>query len=434
MKRIDARTSLDPVRDFLAVRAAAQRDVSTQVAEIGKFVRAEGWQALSDLTSRFDGISKPPLPDSFRVTAEEFDAAQGTMADDLREAVLFAIDRIRRFHEKQKRGDWFHDEPGIRTGQLFRPLERVGVYAPGGAAVLFSTLIMNVIPAQVAGCPSITVCSPPQKATGSVDPLILATSGLLGLTAESVWAIGGSQAIFAMAYDLPEFPRVDGVFGPGNAYVMEAKRHIQGEVRIESLPGNSEILVIADGNANPKFVAADLLSQAEHAGGEMSILVTPSASLLESVDQEVVRQLATMERRAIASDSLATGGLLVLARDLDQACEIANLVAAEHLEIQTEDAESYLPKIRHAGAIFVGPWASEPIGDYTAGTNHVLPTGGAARFSSALSVDDFMKKISVVQVEAEGIRKIGPPAMRIAEAEGLFGHKSAIALRLAKLD
>jgi histidinol dehydrogenase len=430
MQYIDAIESIDGIILFLEKRKESRRDVAAQVRQVAETVRAESWTGIAELTARFDGVAKSPSPEAFKVPQADYDAAANRLDPELTEAIELAITRIRRFHEKQKRHDWFFDEPGIRTGQLFRPLERVGVYAPGGAAVLFSTLLMNVIPAQVAGCPSISVCSPPQRNTGTVDALILATCRLLGIGPEVIWAIGGAQAVFAMAAELPGFPAVDGVFGPGNAYVMEAKRQIQGDVRIESLPGNSEILVIADDSANPQFVAADLLSQAEHAGGEMSILVSTSSDLLKRVEKEVESQLAAMSRREIAGSSLSTGGAMVLVRDLDQACLISNLVAPEHLEIQTSDPESLLEKIRHAGAVFLGPWSTEPIGDYTAGTNHVLPTGGSARFSSALSVDDFMKKISLVRLDREGLRVIGPAAMKLAEAEGLGGHRDAIAVRL----
>ena len=433
MRRIDARDNLEGIHEFLAQRKEAARDLAATVAEVGMKVRKEGWAGIAELTARFDGISKQPNIKAFRVSMEEFEAAQEALSQELKEAIEVAIARVRTFHTRQKRQDWYHQEPGIRTGQRFLPLENVGVYAPGGVAVLFSTLVMNVVPAQVAGCPSITVCSPPQKSTGSVDQKILATCHLLGLNHTQVLGIGGAQAIFAMAFDLPGFPRMDGVFGPGNAYVMEAKRQIQGEARIESLPGNSEILIIADESADPRYVAADLLSQAEHAGGEMSLLVTPNQDLIEKVEQEVDRQLRLLERQEIASRSLSTGGALVMVQDLEQAGVIANLVAPEHLEIQTKTPENLLDKIQNAGAVFLGPWSTEPIGDYTAGTNHVLPTGGTARFSSALSVDDFMKKISVVHVQPEGLRKIGPPAMVLAEAEGLTGHLAAIDLRLKDL-
>ncbi len=433
MRRIDARLGFGEIEDFLGQRKAASRDLTATVVEVGARVRQEGWAGIAELTARFDGVTKRPSMDAFRVSAEEFASARNALTPDLQAAIEEAVTRVRTFHTKQKRQDWYHEEPGIRTGQRFRPLERVGVYAPGGTAVLFSTLVMNVVPAQVAGCPSIMVCSPPQKATGSVDRMILATCHLLGLNHYQVLGIGGAQAIFAMALDLPGFPRMDGVFGPGNAYVMEAKRQIQGEARIESLPGNSEILILADESADPRYVAADLLSQAEHAGGEMSLLVTPNQNLIEKVEQEVDRQLRLLERQEIASRSLSTGGALVMVQDLEQACVIANLVAPEHLEIQTRTPETLLDRIQNAGAVFLGPWSTEPVGDYTAGTNHVLPTGGTARFSSALSVDDFMKKISVVHVQPEGLRKIGPPAMVLAKAEGLTGHLAAINIRLKDL-
>lgn len=433
MRKIDARYSLDGVHEFLTQRKEAARDLAATVAEVGLKVRQAGWAGIAELTTRFDRIPKEPRMESFRVSAEEFDAAKDALPPELKDAIEVSITRVRTFHQKQKRHDWYHEEPGIRTGQRFLPLERVGVYAPGGEAVLFSTLVMNIVPAQVAGCPSVTVCSPPQKSTGNVDRLILATCHLLGLDHTQILGIGGAQAIFAMAMDLPGFPRVDGVFGPGNAYVMEAKRQIQGEARIESLPGNSEILIIADEAAEPRYVAADLLSQSEHAGGEMSILVTPSEALIGKVELEVQRQLAVLDRREIATRSLSAGGALVLTQDIQQACMIANLVAPEHLEIQTQDPNHLLDNIQNAGAVFLGPWSTEPIGDYTAGTNHVLPTGGTARFSSALSVDDFMKKISIVHVEAVGLQQIGPPAMSIARAEGLTGHERAIDIRLKDL-
>jgi histidinol dehydrogenase len=431
MLHLQATHNLAEVHEFLNQRKESRRDVAGQVAEVGRHIRERGWEGIAEFTERFDGVRKEPRPEAFRVSEKDYEAASGRLDAELTGAIELAIRRVRTFHEKQKRQDWFQEEPGIRTGQLFRPLESAGVYAPGGAAVLFSTLFMNVIPAQVAGCPSIVVCSPPQRGSGTVDALILAVCRLLGIEAHQIWAIGGAQAIFSMAAELPGFPAVHGIFGPGNAYVMEAKRQVQGDVRIESLPGHSEILVIADDTADPRFVAADLLSQAEHAGGEMSILVSASPALLEAVEREVEKQLEGLLRKEIAASSLLTGGALIQARNLDQACEIANLVAPEHLEIQTRDPASLLDKIRHAGAVFVGPWSTEPIGDYTAGTNHVLPTGGAARFSSALSVDDFMKKISVVEISREGLSTIGPAAMKLAEAEGLQGHREAIAVRLA---
>ena len=433
MLRIDATSGLDDLDAFLKSRKETQSDVSRSVTEIRERVLSEGWAAVADYTAKFDLVEKGPEPASFRVTEETFEAAKSILEPDLEEAIEIAIERVRAFHSRQKRGDWFLDEPGIRTGQLFRPLERVGVYAPAGTAPLFSTLIMDTVPAQVAGCPAIVVCSPPQKDSGTVHPLILATCAKLGLDYTQLWAIGSSWAVFAMVYGLPGLPKVDGVFGPGNAFVMEAKHQVQGEVRIESLPGNSEILVIADDSADPRYVAADLLSQAEHAGGEMSILVTASTDLLERVEAEVEKQVAEMSRTEIAASSLSTGGVLVLVRDLGQACEVTNRVAPEHLEIQTENPESLLDNIRHAGAVFLGPWATEPIGDYTAGTNHVLPTSGTARFSSALSVDDYMKKISVVCLEEEGMLAIGPAASTLAGAEGLEGHKNAIDLRLKDL-
>lgn len=433
MKIIDITHSLADLENFLSQREASIRDVAQQTASIGQEVRKRGWEAVAELTHRFDGVDKAPHAESFRVTQREFDSSLAQMDASLKEAIQIAIQRVRTFHQKQKRTDWFHEEPGIRTGQLFRPLDRVGVYAPGGEAVLFSTLIMNIIPAQVAGCPEIVVCSPPQKTNQSVSPLILGTCALLGLSADQIWAIGGAQAIFSMAYGLQGFLPVHGVFGPGNAFVMEAKKQIQGDVRIESLPGNSEILILADESADPAFIAADFLSQAEHAGGEMCLLVTTSKRLLEAVKEEVSRQLALLERKDVAQKSISTGGALILARDLAQAVEISNRIAPEHLEIQTVDPHSLLPSIRHAGAVFIGPWSTEPIGDYTAGTNHVLPTGGHARISSALSVDDFVKKISLVELEPEGLIQIGPPAMRLANAEGLTAHQAAIRIRLERI-
>lgn len=432
MKRLDLTSSLKPLEAFLARRKEDRADVADQVAAIGENIRTRGWEAVAEYTEKFDGVRKEAKAEAFRVSPSNFERAVKDLDPKLADAVRLAVDRVRTFHSLQKREDRFLEEEGIRTGHLFRPLSRVGVYAPAGAAPLFSTLIMDVVPAQVAGCPSIVVCSAPQRSSGTVHPLILGTAGLLGLQAEGIYALGGAWAVFAMAYGLPGFERTDGIFGPGNQYVMEAKRQVQGEVKIESLPGNSEILVIADDAANPRFVAADLLSQAEHAGGEMSILVTPSESLLEAVEAEVAELLAGMERREIAASSLETGGVLALVRDLEQACEAANRVAPEHLEIQTKDPEALIDRIEHAGAIFVGPWSTEPIGDYTAGTNHVLPTGGNARYSSALSVDDFTKKISIVHLQESGIRRIGPAAMKIAEAEGLMGHRKAIALRLGE--
>jgi len=434
MQRINAVKTPEAVSEFLGQRTASKASIATAVQEVHESIQDRGWQAVAELTERFDGVKKPSERDAFRVPKDEFDRAASSLPSDLAEAIQTAIDRVRTFHTRQMREDWFLEEPGIRTGQIYRPLERVGLYAPGGQAPLFSTLIMTAVPAQIAGCPEVVVCSPPVGESGTVAPTILATCSLLGIEPAQVWSIGGAQAIFAMAAGLPGFPRVDGIFGPGNEFVVEAKRQVQGKVRIESLPGNSEILIIADETSNPEYVAADLLSQAEHAGGEMAILVSPSEQLLDRVEQELEKQLSQMKRKEIAENSLSTGGCLILTKDLSQACAIANEVAPEHLEIQVEDPSALIENIRHAGAIFLGPWSTEPIGDYTAGTNHVLPTGGAARWSSALSVDDYLKKISLIELEKEGIQAIGPPAIRMAEAEGLFGHADAIRLRLRDLE
>lgn len=430
MLKLDVTQSCSELSNFLNQRRLSQQDLTHQVESIANEVRQEGWAAIARYTEKFDQVKLQPNRCAFSATPQAMQNALDSLPAKLRQAIELSISRVRDYHTHQLRQDWYRNEPGIRTGQIFRPLQRVGIYAPAGTAPLFSSVIMDIVPAQVAGCPEICVCSPPQKDTGGVHPLILATCQLLNIPPEQIFAMGGAQAVFALAYGLEELPGVDGVFGPGNQYVMAAKQLVQGQVRIESLAGNSEILIIADETANPAYVAADLLSQAEHMGGEMSILVTPSERLLEQVESEVDRQIEQLMRKDIARRSMDGGGVLIKVAGLPQGCEIANQVAPEHLEIQTEDPLALLPQIQHAGAVFLGPWSTEPVGDYTTGTNHVLPTGGTARFSSALSVDDFIKKISVIQLDQDGLKRIGPAAMEMAAAEGLQAHRQAIAVRL----
>jgi len=343
----------------------------------------------------------------------------------LEDIFLVTKDRIRKFHQRQLQQSWeYFDEDGNRLGQRVAPLERVGIYVPGGKAAYPSTVLMNAIPAKVAGVREIVMASP------NPNPLVLAAAALAGV--DRVIAIGGAQAVAALAYGTKSIPRVDKIVGPGNVYVAEAKRQVFGEVGIDMLAGPSEILVVSDGRTPADWVAMDLFSQAEHDELAQAILVSPDAAHLDAVERCIRSLLDRLPRRKVIEASLSARGALIHTRDLDEACEIANRVAPEHLELSVEDAERWLPKLRHAGAIFLGRWSSEAIGDYCAGPNHVLPTGGTARFSSPLGVYDFQKRSSVIGVSPAGARRLGRLAATLARGEGLTAHARSAELRLGE--
>jgi histidinol dehydrogenase len=395
------------------------------VQRIVEDVRSDGDAALRHYSRVIDGLEL----ESFAVTEEEFARARALVPEAVRQALTLARDRIEWFHRRQVRQSWLHFEPAGGFGQIVRPLERVGVYAPAGRAPYPSSLLMSAVPARVAGVEEIVACAPPSP-DGSVAPVILVAAELTGI--ERVFKIGGAQAIAAMAYGTESIPRVDKIVGPGNIFVVLAKRLVYGEVDIDQLPGPTETLLIADASADPALCAADMLAQAEHDPLASAILLTTDARLAREVVSQLERQLARLERASIAAESLATNGAVVVVPDVESAFELANAYAPEHLCLLLEEPWAYLDRVRHAGGVFVGERSPEVIGDYTAGPSHVMPTGQTARFSSPINVDTFVKVISVVAVNAHGLETLGPPAATLARAEGLSAHAAAIEQRLER--
>jgi len=382
-------------------------------------VRQRGDDALRDWTQRIDGVSL----EEFGVPPETLADAYSTLAPELRDAMQVSIERVRAFHQKQPTGSWLDWSPeGGALGQIVRPLERVGIYAPGGRAPYPSTLIMCVVPARVAGVEDIVVVTPPGP-SGELAPVILAAAHACGV--EKVYQVGGAQAIAALAYGTQSIPCVDKIVGPGNIFVVLAKRQVYGLVDIDGLPGPTETLVIADTGADPALVAADLLDQAEHDTLASAILVTPSRSLAEAAQLEVARQMEALSRAEIIAESLRSQGGIVLCTDLDEAVELANLYAAEHLCLHVTDPWSLVGVVKHAGGIFLGENSYVVLGDYVAGPTHVMPTMGTARFASPLSVRDFTKIISLFALGEDEARAIGEAAQILAEAEGLTAHAAA---------
>lgn len=398
------------------------------VREICRAVRERGDAALLEYVSRFDS---PAISDAGRlaVTPDEFADAERQVSDAFRHAIATSIANVERYHRKQLRPSWMDTEGGVLLGQMVRPIERVGIYVPGGKAPLASTLIMTAVPAKVAGVPFIALCTPPGR-DGSINPHILTTAQACGI--ERVFKAGGAQAVAAMAYGTQTVPKVHKIVGPGNLYVILAKREVFGEVGIESLPGPSEIAILADDTARPAYVAADLLSQAEHGGDNLSVLFTPSERLAQAVIEEVRVQTEQSPRADIIRQSLEFGGACVVVGSLDEGIELVNEFAPEHLEIATANALSLLGRVRAAGAILIGEASTEPVGDYIAGPSHVLPTGGTARFSSPLSVDDFQVKSSVIAYSPERLRAEAPDILALAEVEGLDAHANAVRVRVGE--
>jgi histidinol dehydrogenase len=394
--------------------AAQDPSVQKAVRKILADVRKRGDAAVRAYTKKFDGF----VPREYEVSEKFVDQIPAVQAEALRAA----HDRIRAFHEKQLQQSWdFTDVDGTRLGQQVSPLERVGLYVPGGKAAYPSSVLMNAVPAKVAGVRELVMASP------NPSPLVLAAAALAGV--DRVLGIGGAQAIGALAYGTRSIPRVDKIVGPGNAYVAEAKRQVFGEVGIDMVAGPSEILVIADGSANPDWVAMDLFSQAEHDESAQAILLSPDEAYLDAVAASIGKLIGGMPRRAVIEASLKARGALILTRDLEEACAVANRIAPEHLELAVQHPERILPKVRTAGAIFLGQWSSEAIGDYCAGPNHVLPTAGTARFSSPLGVYDFQKRTSVIGVSERSAAKLGRVAVTLAEGEGLSAHARAAQMR-----
>lgn len=408
-----------------------RRDVETgtetqraAVLEILGNVKRNGDAAVKAYTLQFDGIALEDL----RVTEEETREALAVIDPQVRQALQEAAGHIRAYHEKQLRPSWMMtEEQGTLLGQIIRPLRRAGLYVPGGTAAYPSSVLMNAIPAQVAGVKEIAMVTPPGR-DGKLNPGVLVAAYDLGIT--EIYKIGGAQAIGALTYGTDTIPPVDKIVGPGNIYVALAKREVFGLVDIDMVAGPSEILVVADDTANPAYIAADLLSQAEHDKMASAVLVTPSETLAMAVREEVEAQLATLPRREIAAASIENHGAICLVKDLDEAFAVVNKLAPEHLEVVVENPMNHLGKIENAGAIFLGPYSSEPVGDYFAGPNHVLPTNGTARFSSPLNVDDFLKKTSLILYSKDDLMNNGPKIVSLARQEGLEAHARAIQVRL----
>jgi len=401
--------------------------VLTVVKSIVDDVAVRKDQALFEYTEKFDGCVLDR--ETVVVSAEEMEQALSRVkSDDI--AVLRAMaERIERFHRNQEMRDWFvSDEDGVELGQRILPLERVGIYAPGGLACYPSTVIMAAVPAGIAGVQHIVLVTPSRN--GQLNPLVVVAAKLGGVT--QIFKIGGAQAIAALAYGTESIPMVDKIVGPGNAYVTAAKKMVYGQVAIDMIAGPSEIVVIADGSASAPHVAADLLSQAEHDEMASAVLLTWDEGLAEAVRTEVTSQLASLSRKSIAVRSLETFGAIVITRDMDEAIETANRFAPEHLELMVENPRDMLKRIRHAGAVFLGHHTPEVLGDYIAGPNHILPTGGTARFSSPLGVYDFVKRTSVLSFSLKSLEKYGRQAMQLAEMEGLDAHGRSVAVRLGR--
>jgi len=417
----DARLS-----ELLAFEAAQDASVERAVTEILSDVRTRGDAALLDCTRRFDGMEAGSVA-QLEIPAGELRAALGRLAGSAREALEAAAQRVRIYHEKQLGSSWSYRDPnGTELGQRVTPLDRVGIYVPGGKAAYPSSVIMNALPAKVAGVREIIMVVPAPG--GQRNDMVLAAAALCGV--DRVFTIGGAQAVAALAYGTATVPAVDKIVGPGNAFVAAAKRRVFGLVGIDMIAGPSEVVVVCDSSAAPDWMAMDLFAQAEHDELAQAILVTPDARVLEAVSASIDRQLADMPRREVIAAALEKRGALIAVRDLDEACDVVNRIAPEHLELAVRDPDALLPRIRHAGAIFLGAYSSEALGDYCAGPNHVLPTSRTARFSSPLGVYDFQKRSSVIRISKAGARELGALAAELARGEGLTAHARSAEYRM----
>jgi histidinol dehydrogenase len=414
---------------LLAAKREAAADVDAAVAEIIAAVRARGDAALADYSRRFDRIDPAATP--LKVTAQEIDAAVAACPKAQVDALAFAHERILSFHKRQApKDESFTDALGVKLGWRWTAIEAVGLYVPGGAASYPSSVLMNAVPAKVAGCARVAMVAPAPG--GKLNPLVLAAAKIAGV--DEVYRVGGAQAVAALAYGTETIKPVAKIVGPGNAYVAAAKRRVFGVVGIDMIAGPSEVVVLADKTADPAFVAADLLAQAEHDEAAQSILVTDDVRLGRLVAEEVTKQLATLPREKIAAASWRDYGAIILVKSLAEAVPLVDRLAPEHLEIIAEDAEALSARIRNAGAIFLGAYTPEAIGDYVGGSNHVLPTSRSARFSSGLGVYDFVKRTSILSCDPASLKALGPAAVTLGEAEGLQAHARSVALRLERLN
>ena len=409
---------------FLAERRETPEDVDAVVRDVLAAVRAEGLPALLRYAREFDGVALDEA--SIRVTADEIVAGAEACSGEVREAIGFAAGRIRAYHERQRPADQhFTDEAGVELGWRWTALESVGIYVPGGRAAYPSTVLMNAVPAAAAGVERIAMVTPP----GKLQPAVLAAAQTAGVT--EIWRVGGAQAVAALAYGAGPILPVDKIVGPGNAFVTAAKRRVYGVVGIDALAGPSEIVVVADAANDPAWIAADLLSQAEHDPAAQSILITDDLAFAARVEVEVAAQLSALSTQAVAAASWRDHGAIVIAA-LDEVPRLVNLIAPEHVEFAIDSPERLADQVRHAGAIFLGRHAPEAIGDYVAGSNHVLPTSRAARFSSGLSLLDFLKRTSLVRCDAAAFERLAPATIALADAEGLPAHARSAAIRLGQ--
>jgi histidinol dehydrogenase len=427
IRTFDARRGIDDVVAALTrAPEAVAPEIHRTVDEILTAVRTRGDAALCEYTTRFDGWS-PASASDLALTAADFEAAERAIPADVRTALEYAADRIERYHAAAMPKSWrMTDEHGSVLGQEIRPLDRVGVYVPGGSAAYPSTALMTVVPARVAGVREIVLVTP--AAGGRIEPVVLAAARLAGVT--EGYRIGGAQAIAALAYGTARIGRVDKVVGPGNIYVALAKARVFGEVGIDMVAGPSEVIVVADASADADCVASDMLAQAEHDPMARALLVTDAAELIPEVAAALERQLAALPRRAIAAEALRANGALIRVNSIDDAVALANRLAPEHLELLVAVPAAVLPRVRHAGAVFLGRHTPEVVGDYVAGPNHVLPTAGTARFASPLGTEDFVKRSSVIEYSPGGLRAAAPHLRTLTRVEGLAGHGNAAELRL----
>ncbi|MFT9448766.1 histidinol dehydrogenase [Gluconobacter japonicus] len=413
---------------LMADRSSEERSVAEPVRAILADVRARGDEALCDYTARFDRLTLPA--DKLRISAEEIAREADRVPADLMEALKTAARRIEAFHAAQMPKDLdFTDEEGIRLGMRWTALDAVGLYVPGGKAAYPSSVLMNALPARVAGVQRVAMCVP--SPDGVLNPLVLAAARLCGV--EEIYRIGGAQAVGAMAYGTERIAPVDRIVGPGNAFVAEAKRQVFGHVGIDSIAGPSEVVVVADGNNDPRLAAIDLLAQAEHDEQAQAILITTDAAFGDAVSQAVLTELQTLPRTAIAAKSWADHGAVIVVKDLNEAARIVNQLAPEHLEVLLDEPRAFSALVRHAGAIFMGRYCPEAVGDYVGGPNHVLPTSRTARFASGLSVFDFIKRTTTIEADEAGLQKIGPAGVALAQAEGLDAHALSLSLRLDQI-
>lgn len=430
IKVIDLRNGKDSgLFESLASRSQMEHgDVLRRVEDIVNNVRQNKDKAVLEYTAMFDKVELSS--ESLKVSEDEIKEAYSKVDSRLVEVIKKSRDSIKSFHEKQKEKSWFvSEEDGVILGQMYTPLEIVGVYVPGGTAAYPSSVLMNIMPAKVAGVKKIVMTTPPGK-EGKVNPAILVAANEAG--ADEIYKVGGAQAIAALAFGTETIPKVDKIVGPGNIYVAMAKRTVYGYCDIDMIAGPSEIMVVADETANPRFVAADLLSQAEHDVLASSILVTTSERVVKEVEKELEIQLEALDRKEIARKSIEDYGAIVIIESINDAAEVVNRIAPEHLELCIEEPFGALGSIRNAGAIFLGSYSSEPLGDYFAGPNHVLPTSGTARFFSPLNLSDFMKKSSIISYSKEALRKVKDDVILFAESEGLGAHANAIRVRFEK--